>query len=70
MLGNNNESAYINKIRQAQIRQQQIYDQHLQKYTLPMSLNKIITEAKQKSEIEQGIQKLTHKDQYEQQKRK
>ena len=55
MLGNNNESAYINKIRQAQIRQQQIYDQHLQKYTLPMSLNKIITEAKQKTEIEQGL---------------
>jgi hypothetical protein len=65
MLSNTNESAYINKIRQAQIRQQHIYDQHLQKYTLPLSLQKIMDEAKQKSEIEQGFQKLTSKDEYE-----
>jgi hypothetical protein len=30
-----------------------------------MSLSKIMTEAKQKLAIEQGLQKLTHKDQHD-----
>ena len=35
-----------------------------------MSLSKIMTEAKHKLDIEQGLQKLTHKDQHEQLRRK
>ena len=35
-----------------------------------MSLSKIMTEAKQKLAIEQGLQKLTNKDQHEQLRRK
>lgn len=49
-----NEQAYMSKIRQAQLRQQVIFQQHLQKYTVPMSLQKIIDQQRVKADMDKG----------------
>jgi hypothetical protein len=50
------EQTHLNKIREAQMKQQRIYQEHLQRFVLPQSLDKIMNEAKINNGIDTDYQ--------------
>ena len=50
------EQLHLSKIREAQLKQQRIYQEHLQKFVLPQSLDKIMNEAKLNNGIDTDYQ--------------
>jgi len=50
------EERHLNRIREAQMKQERIYQQHLTKFVLPQSLHKIMDEAKTNNRVDSDYQ--------------
>ena len=50
------EQRHLNRIREAQMKQEKIYQQHLARFVLPQSLHKIMDEAKTNNKVDSEYQ--------------